>query len=603
MRAHTAAPAQPIEPPLHGLTDATPLAAALAVALIASTTLGIALAALLRRRKQSWTFALLVVPASVLAIAASLAIAPSPAATAAIATAAVALPSAAIHRGLHDRLQDRRAGGDRELRAKEMRGPLDPLRRRIAERPGRRDQTNDIPIGRTNRSELATIRRGTPASGSHVLIPGATGAGKTTTLAALLTEYVIRSGFGAIVLEAKVDGALRQAAASAAAAENKPFHLISPGGPSAYDPLADGSVDERSERLIAVEDWGSADADFYRQAASPFLRLVIRALDSVQIDQAKKSNGSSRPDTTLRTVASACAPDRLENIAEHISDPDLVDEIAAHVQALGTDERRAVAGLRARLLNLADSGFARDWLDPARASKQGIPLITIREALRRREVVYLRFDTDRTGNVGRAIAQMALLDLGAAASSMMGNGAGTFVASDEFGALEASAVERLFARGRAAGISVALGTQTIADLGQAGPAVAERIGGTVESIVCHRIGAQRDAEWIAQAIGTVPDWDTTVRTDGLGLPTNEGTRTRGHRFEVHPSALQRLNPGEAYVARLDKSTKDRSKRVRVVPPWERLAGSEPSPPGGEMREQSALSASNGARPRRESAAP
>ena len=39
-------------------------------------------------------------------------------------------------------------------------------------------------------------------------------------------------------------------------------------------------------------------------------------------------------------------------------------------------------------------------------------LCDLRAAIARREVVYLRFDTDRTGNVGRAIAQMVLLDLG-----------------------------------------------------------------------------------------------------------------------------------------------------------------------------------------------
>ncbi len=134
----------------------------------------------------------------------------------------------------------------------------------------------------------------------------------------------------------------------------------------------------------------------------------------------------------------------------------------------------------------------------------------------RREVAYFRFDTDRTGNVGRAIAQMALLDLGAAASALMGEGVGTFVAIDEFGALEAPALERLFARGRAAGFSVAVGTQTLADLRAAGPAVRERIGATVSAIVCHRIGEQADAEWVAQLIGAVPTWQTTIRTDGLG---------------------------------------------------------------------------------------
>jgi type IV secretory pathway TraG/TraD family ATPase VirD4 len=153
----------------------------------------------------------------------------------------------------------------------------------------------------------------------------------------------------------------------------------------------------------------------------------------------------------------------------------------------------------------------------------------------------------------------------------MGRGVGTFVAIDEFGALEAPALDRLYARGRAAGFSVALGTQTLADLRAAGPAVRERIGATVSSVVCHRIGEQADAEWVAELIGAVPTWQSTIRTDGLGLPTAEGTRTRGYRFEVNPAELQRLGRGDAYVARLDQSGTTRARRAQVVPPWERLA--------------------------------
>jgi len=177
------------------------------------------------------------------------------------------------------------------------------------------------------------------------------------------------------------------------------------------------------------------------------------------------------------------------------------------------------------------------------ASRIAVPAPTCRSPppsaavclIRRREVVYFRFDTDRTGNIGRAIAQMALLDLGATASALIGEGVGTFVAVDEFGALEASALDRLYARGRAAGFSVAVGTQTLADLRAAGPAVRERIGATVESIVSHRIGEQIDAEWVSQLIGTVPTWQTTIRVDRLGRPADEGTRTRGYRFEVNPA--------------------------------------------------------------------
>ncbi len=224
---------------------------------------------------------------------------------------------------------------------------------------------------------------------------------------------------------------------------------------------------------------------------------------------------------TLAAVARHCDPDELENLAAGARrGASWRRRWARRVSGLRADQRRAIAGLRARLRNLASSEFARAWLDPAAPRRP--TAFDLREAIERREVVYFRFDTDRTGNVGRAIAQMALLDLGAAASALMGEGVGTFVAIDEFGALEAPALDRLYARGRAAGFSVAVGTQTLADLRAAGPAVRERIGATVSAIVCHRIGEQADAEWVAELIGAVPTWQTTIRTDGFGAADRGG---------------------------------------------------------------------------------
>lgn len=524
----------------------------------AAGAVGVAVAAWLRHRQRAWTWALsaLVVPAFVLAIASA----------AALPLAAIVFPFAlaagfacgALGWAIYTELEDRRSGGDREAELVRRRGLLDPLRRRLAERGrrGARIVAEGLPVGRTNRNELACVPRGSASSGCHVLIPGATGAGKTTSLAALLVEYVARSGFGAVVLEAKSDGALCTAARSAAAARGVAFRLVSPEGPCGYDPLAHGDVDARSERLVAAQGWGSADAEFYRQAASPFLRLVLRTLEA-----------SGEP-LTLAAVARSCDPDELENLALASGSVELVEQVVAELKGLRADERRAIAGLHARLRNLASSEFARSWLDPER---RGVRAVELHEAIRSREVVYFRLDTDRTGNVGRAIAQMVLLDLGAVASAMMEAGVGTFVAIDEYGALEAPALERLFARGRAAGFSVAVGTQTLADLRAAGPAVRERVGATVSAVICHRLGSQADAEWVAQLIGTIPTWETTIRTNLWGRPTQEGTRTRGYRFEVNPAELQRLDAGDAYVARLDQTSRRRSARARVVPAWGRLA--------------------------------
>jgi hypothetical protein len=487
---------------------------------------------------------------------------------AALPAAVLLLATAATATGwsLDAHLEDLRIGGDRETAARARRRPLDRTRARLTERGPRRADllASQIPLGRTAAGELVAITRGDARSGRHVLVPGATGAGKTTTLGALLVDHVVGAGHGAVVIEAKNDGALLEAARTAAEVAGRTFRLFSPEGPATYDPLAEGSVDERSERLVAVEDWGSADADFYRQAASPFLRTVIRTLDA------------GPAPTTLAAVAAACSPDGLVNAAAESGDAGILDEARDLVTAIGPDQVRAVAGLHARLSNLASSDLARSWLDPSSEAES----FDLRSSITAREVVYLRLDTDRTGNVGRSLAQMALLDLGAAASALMDRGVGTFVCVDEFGALEASALERLFARGRAAGFSVALGTQTLADLSAAGPAVRERIGATVSALVCHRIGEQADAEWIAQLIGTVPTWETTIRTEGHFRHTKEGTRTRGYRFDVNPSELQRLGRGEAYVARLDPGAGPRARRVRVVPPWRRLrtaASGDPTP--------------------------
>jgi hypothetical protein len=548
----------PHVPALHNLSATTGLAVTGLACLVLAAAFGVVVAVYLRRRHFSWTWGFTaLIPLSLLVVLIAMEVFEPPAAAISLAIG-LGATSGVLGWGAHARLQDHRAGGDRQAVAAQHRGLLDAPRRRRAERGkrGKRALANGLPVGRTKRGELAMVGRGSARSGHHVLIPGATGAGKTTSLAALLVDYVVRSGFGAVVLEAKTDRVLREAAEAAAASRGVAFHLFSPGGPSTYDPLAYGSVDERSERLIAVENWGSADADFYRQAASPFLRLALRMLDR------------SGQRVTLAAVARHCDPDELENLALACGDSEVAAEVATTIAGLRSDQQRAIAGLRARLQNLASSEFARAWLDPERS---GVALCDLREAIARREVVYFRFDTDRTGNVGRAIAQMVLLDLGAIASATMGEGVGTFVAIDEFGALEAPALDRLYARGRAAGFSVAVGTQTLADLRAAGPAVRERIGATVSAIVCHRVGEQADAEWVAQLIGAVPTWQSTIRTDGYGRATSEGTRTRGYRFEVNPSELQRLPAGEAYVARLDETATPRARRARVVPPWQRLS--------------------------------
>jgi hypothetical protein len=210
---------------------------ALALCVLAGAIAGLAGALLLRRRDLSWSWA----PAA--AFAAAPVAAPAVALDHRLALPLGALLSAdaaSTGRSLSAHLEDLRIGGDREIAARARRRPLDRARARLAERPSRRASilSETIPIGRTPAGELVAIPRGDARSGRHVLVPGATGAGKTTTLAALLVDHVARAGHGAVVIEAKNDAALLEAARSAAAAAKRTFRLFSSEGTAIYDPLA-----------------------------------------------------------------------------------------------------------------------------------------------------------------------------------------------------------------------------------------------------------------------------------------------------------------------------------------------------------------------------
>ncbi len=75
--------------------------------------------------------------------------------------------SAAVGWAVRARLEDRRAGGDREAALARRRGLLDGLRRRLAEGRERAERlvAQEIPIGRTQRGELVCVPRGSADSG------------------------------------------------------------------------------------------------------------------------------------------------------------------------------------------------------------------------------------------------------------------------------------------------------------------------------------------------------------------------------------------------------------------------------------------------------
>jgi conjugal transfer pilus assembly protein TraD len=118
---------------------------------------------------------------------------------------------------------------------------------------------------------------------------------------------------------------------------------------------------------------------------------------------------------------------------------------------------------------------------------------------------------------------------------------------DEFSAIPAKEVARLFSRARGAQISIVLGTQELADLkavlgALSSDGIRDRILGNLDVLISHRQVVPESAETIAAIAGTRGAWITTHQTGGgLGvMRTGLGTRTRGREYRIHPDEIKRL---------------------------------------------------------------
>src|SRR6267154_1284168 len=132
----------------------------------------------------------------------------------------------------------------------------------------------------------------------------------------------------------------------------------------------------------------------------------------------------------------------------------------SYLDALTSRQQRDLAGVRDRLAILVESDVGA-WLDPDTACAGRVVLP---EAVRERAVVYFRLEADTRPLLAQMIGAAIVQDLQTTVASLQGRPIPTMVVIDEFSAVAAEQVVRLFGRARSAGFSLILGTQEISDL-------------------------------------------------------------------------------------------------------------------------------------------
>jgi conjugal transfer pilus assembly protein TraD len=429
-------------------------------------------------------------------------------------------------------LDDMRHGADRAKDARDRRTPLDAGRERLQRRDvrgGRWIDRRGLAVGRDQRGRTVRIPVGA-GSGRHTLVVGATGSGKTVTQA-WIAGRLIRAGHGAVVIDPKGDRLLREELEHAARKARRTLRVWTPEGPGVYNPFAHGTDTELADKVLAGETY--TEPHYLRQAQR-YLGHAVRAL-----------RATGWP-ITVMTLSEAMVPEYLEYLGRALPD-EQAKRVHDYVDSLSAEQRRGLAGTRDRLAILAESDVA-NFLYRQEPTRHTIDLLA---AVRRRDVVLFRLDSDRRPLLASMLAAAIVQDLLTIAADLQAQPIPTLVLVDEFSAVAPGGIVRLFGRGRSAGLSLLLGTQELADLRPAdNPTLADQVLGNVTTLIAHRQVVPASAETVAGVIGTRGAWTTTERTEtflGASAPSGAGTRTRTREFVIHPDSIKHLPTGTAAI--------------------------------------------------------
>ncbi|HTZ86829.1 MAG TPA: type IV secretion system DNA-binding domain-containing protein [Solirubrobacteraceae bacterium] len=377
-------------------------------------------------------------------------------------------------------------------------------------------QADRLVLGRAAYGRLVTIPFGGRHGGTHTLLVGATGSGKTVTQTWIAARGIER-GMGAVVVDPKGDRAMRAVLARMAARCGREFIEWTPTGPRAYNPFARGSDSEVADKVLAGERF--TEPHYLRQAQR-FLGHAVRALRANHIQ------------TSLQAIARTLDPEQLELLAR-----DMPESAARgtyeYLDSLTPRQLGDIAGVRDRLAILAESDVA-PWLENREGEGACFDLL---EAARDRAVVYFDLDADRRPLLTQMLGAAIVQDLQTTVASLQSQPIPTVVVIDEFSALATEQVVRLFGRARSAAFSLVLGTQELSDLRLPGrPALAEQVLGNLAVVVAHRQVVPASAELICSLAGSRGAWRTSHLDHRI-------SRTRIRENVLQVEEVMNLAPG------------------------------------------------------------
>jgi hypothetical protein len=394
----------------------------LTLAIVAGAALGAAVLLLLRRRSLRWSWALIGLPLTWCLWWVDWR----------IGLSSLAATSAAAGLGAYTHHEVSRHGGEEGRRMAEAPGPARWAFAKLSNRRAleSRVRSGTLAIGTARRGAVCRVPFGS-GHGVHALVAGATGSGKTVTQAAIAEAY-IDAGMAAIVVDPKGDPQLRLTLEAAARRRGTGFRAWSPTGPYVYNPLARGGPTEIVDKALAAHRWSEPHYELATQ------RLLGHVLTTMQL--------AGRWPPTISGVVENMNPTRLDSLAHRAGGPN-AERVSSYVDGLTARSASDLGGGRDRLAVLAE-GELGPRLDPALGEGE---VLDLEAGLRAGEVLYFNLDADRYPAASKLLSAALLIDLVGLTAAAQQSDLRALLVIDEFAALAAEQVSRLFARARSAG--------------------------------------------------------------------------------------------------------------------------------------------------------
>jgi hypothetical protein len=387
---------------------------------------------------------------------------------------------------------------------------------------------DEVVVGHDRSGREISMPIGGPAGGTHTLVVGAAGSGKTVTQTWIARRSIER-GLGVIVIDPKDDPQMRSAIRRAAEDAGRSFYEWTPQGPVLYNPYARGSETEIADKVLAAERF--TEPHYLRQAQR-YLGHAVRTMRRAGVQ------------VSLGALVHHLDPLQLELLARELPQAHAAD-VHAYLDSLTPRQSRDLTGVRDRLAIMAESDIGR-WLEPALTPSSQLDLL---EAIQSRSVALFSLEADRRPLLAQMLAAAIVQDLQTAVAGLQGRPVPSLVVIDEFSALATEQVVRLFGRARSAGMSLLLGTQELCDLRLPGrEALLEQVLGNLSVLIAHRQVVPASTELIASLGGTEGAWRATQHSNG------GSTRTRILRTRLEQEQLSALGQGWAAVIGLVNGT-------------------------------------------------